>query len=126
VTLSRQLARRLRVLAYADIPLDSPASAIETSPHYLTHDVSLNGGDIGKINAPLREAPIGRPRSASSNAGAWTAPASSRRRAISIYEGGEFQGRVVHTLVRGRPVLREATLVADSAGWGRYISTDTP
>ncbi len=29
---------------------------IETCPHYLTHDISWQGGDIGKINPPLREA----------------------------------------------------------------------
>jgi dihydropyrimidinase len=29
---------------------------IETCPHYLTHDVDWPGGDIGKINPPLREA----------------------------------------------------------------------
>jgi dihydropyrimidinase len=28
---------------------------IETCPHYLTHDVDWDGGDVGKINPPLRE-----------------------------------------------------------------------
>src|SRR5689334_23753891 len=28
---------------------------IETCPHYLTHDVDWSGGDLGKINPPLRE-----------------------------------------------------------------------
>lgn len=28
---------------------------IETCPHYLTHDVDWEGGDLGKINPPLRE-----------------------------------------------------------------------
>jgi dihydropyrimidinase len=28
---------------------------IETCPHYLTHDIGWEGGDIGKINPPLRE-----------------------------------------------------------------------
>ena len=28
---------------------------IETCPHYLTHDVTWSGGDVGKINPPLRE-----------------------------------------------------------------------
>lgn len=28
---------------------------IETCPHYLTHDVDWAGGDVGKINPPLRE-----------------------------------------------------------------------
>jgi dihydropyrimidinase len=29
---------------------------VETCPHYLTHDIGWSGGDIGKINPPLREA----------------------------------------------------------------------
>ena len=185
--------------------------AIETCPHYLTHDVSFTGGDIGKINPPLREASdrealwagiadgsidtvatdhVHRDLSGKQG-GIWSAspgcpgletllpvllseghfrrgiplrrivavlarnPADEmglghrkggivigrdadvavvdlKRRwrldgtgvissaGYSIYEGWEFQGQVVHTLVRGRPVLRDATLVADSAGWGRY------
>ena len=36
----------------------------------------------------------------------------------SIYEGWEFQGQVVHTLVRGRPIYRDGAPVADGAGWG--------
>jgi dihydropyrimidinase len=35
---------------------DGVAIHIETCPHYLTHDVSWSGGDVGKINPPLREA----------------------------------------------------------------------
>ena len=30
---------------------------IETCPHYLTHDVDWSGGDVGKINPPLRTKP---------------------------------------------------------------------
>ncbi len=30
---------------------------IETCPHYLTHDISWEGGDMGKVNPPLREPP---------------------------------------------------------------------
>ena len=29
---------------------------VETCPHYLTHDIAWPGGDVGKINPPLREA----------------------------------------------------------------------
>jgi dihydroorotase-like cyclic amidohydrolase len=29
---------------------------VETCPHYLTHDVGWSGGDVGKINPPLRAA----------------------------------------------------------------------
>lgn len=39
----------------------------------------------------------------------------------SIYEGWSFKGRVVHTLVRGAPVLRDGTLVPGTEGSGRYI-----
>ncbi|MBU8547303.1 MULTISPECIES: dihydroorotase [Roseomonadaceae] len=39
----------------------------------------------------------------------------------SLYEGWEMTGRVVHTLVRGRPVLRDGALVASAAGSGRYV-----
>ena len=35
---------------------DGAAVHIETCPHYLTHDITWQGGDIGKINPPLREA----------------------------------------------------------------------
>lgn len=34
---------------------DGATVHIETCPHYLTHDVSWPGGDVGKINPPLRE-----------------------------------------------------------------------
>lgn len=38
----------------------------------------------------------------------------------SIYEGWELKGRVVHTLVRGRFVLREGLLDATAVATGRY------
>ena len=185
--------------------------AIETCPHYLTHDVSYPGGDIGKINPPLREAAdrealwagiangaidtvatdhVHRDLSGKTG-GIWRAspgcpgletllpvmlseghfrrgiplqrivnvlarnPAQEmglghckgsivighdadvaivdlkqswtlRRDDVvssagySIYEGWEFQGQVVHTLVRGRAIFRDKALMADSEGWGRY------
>jgi dihydropyrimidinase len=40
----------------------------------------------------------------------------------SIYEGRIFKGKVVHTLVRGRFVLRDNVLIDDAIGSGRYIS----
>ena len=185
--------------------------AIETCPHYLTHDVSYPGGDVGKINPPLREAPDREAlwagiadgeidtvatdhvhRDLSGKAGGiWNASPGCPgletllpsmlteghfRRGIplqritdvlarnpaqemglghckgsiaighdadvaivdlkhrwtldragvissagySIYEGWQFQGQIVHTLVRGHPILRDNALVEDSAGWGRY------
>jgi dihydropyrimidinase/allantoinase len=185
--------------------------AIETCPHYLTHDVGFSGGDTGKINPPLREAAdrealwaaiangeidtvatdhVHRDRSGKAG-GIWNASPGCPgletllpvliseghfRRGIplhrivevlarnparemglahakgsivvghdadlavvdlkrswrldrdkvvssagySIYEGWQFQGQVVHTLVRGRPVLRDNQLLADGLGWGRY------
>ena len=185
--------------------------AIETCPHYLTHDVTYASGDMGKINPPLREAcdrealwagiasgaidtvatdHVHRDLSGKAG-GIWAASPGCPgletllpvllseghfRRGIplrrivdvlarnpahemglahakgsiaigrdadfaivdlkqrwtldragvvssagySIYEGWLFQGQVVHTLVRGRTVLRDKELVADGVGWGRY------
>jgi dihydropyrimidinase len=189
------------------------AITIETCPHYLTHDIEWEGGDVGKINPPLRE-PDDREalwdgvvagdidtvatdhvhRDISAKAGGiWkaspgcggletllpvmltdgyheremplgriatllaSAPADAMglshckgrievgldadlaivdlereypyRRAdvrssagYSIYEGRRFKGKVVHTLVRGRFVLRDGALTDDAVGTGRYIS----
>jgi dihydropyrimidinase/allantoinase len=40
----------------------------------------------------------------------------------SIYEGRRFKGKVVHTLVRGRFVLRDGALVDGAVGTGRYVT----
>lgn len=184
---------------------------VETCPHYLTHDIGWEGGTIGKINPPLREAADrealwagladGRidtvatdhvHRDLSGKAGGiWKASpgcpgmetmlpvllseghakrglplariaallAANPARAMglaakgaiapgmdadfavvdpaarwtvtregvlsaagySLYEGWEMTGRVVHTLVRGRPVLRDGALEAGAVGTGRYV-----
>lgn len=185
---------------------------IETCPHYLTHDIDWEGGDIGKINPPLREradrealwagiiagdidtvATDHVHRDISSKAGGiWkaspgcagletllpvmlteghhargiplghiasllsSAPAEAMglrhckgsiavgldadfaivdlnreydyersdvrsSAGYSIYEGRRFKGQVLHTLVRGRFVVRDRALAADSAGSGCYI-----
>ena len=39
----------------------------------------------------------------------------------SIYEGVPLRGRVRHTLVGGRFVLRNSELVTDAVGTGRFI-----
>lgn len=39
----------------------------------------------------------------------------------SIYDGWKLKGRVVHTLVRGRPVLREGRLDERAIGTGSYM-----
>lgn len=185
--------------------------AIETCPHYLTHDVEWQGGAIGKINPPLRLAADREAlwtgirdgqvdtiatdhvhRDISSKAGGiWTASPGCpgmetllqimlsegchRRRipierivellcenparmmglgdrkgmirpghdadfaivdlqgstevgndrvisgaGYSIYDGWNLKGRVVHTFVRGRQVLRDGAPVDDAIGTGRY------
>lgn len=186
---------------------------VETCPHYLTHDVDWEGGDMGKINPPLREAAdraalwqallsgeidtVGTDhvhRDISAKAGGiWNAspgcpgmetmlpvllseghhkrgmtlgqiaavtatnPARAmglghRKGAIapgldadltfidpnatwtlersgvvsaagySLYEGWQFRGRVVHTYVRGRPVVRDGALDAAAVGTGQYVA----
>jgi dihydropyrimidinase/allantoinase len=49
-----------------------------------------------------------------------TADSLATSAGYSIYEGQELRGRVVHTLSRGRFVLRDGRLSDDSAGHGRY------
>ena len=39
----------------------------------------------------------------------------------SIYEGWKFHGRVEHSFVRGRAVLRDRTLQDEAVGTGRYV-----
>jgi dihydroorotase (multifunctional complex type) len=185
---------------------------IETCPHYLTHDISWEGGDIGKVNPPLREASdrealwqgllagdidtfasdhLHRDITCKQN-GIWnaspgcpgletllpvllseghhkrgmaleriadviaTTPArlmglGKTKGAISvgydadltfvdldavwrlersdvvssagfsIYEGWEFHGAVVHTLSRGRFVLRDHEIQDEAVGHGRFV-----
>jgi dihydropyrimidinase len=185
---------------------------IETCPHYLTHDIGWAGGDIGKINPPLRErddcdalwdgilaggvdtvATDHVHRDISSKAGGiWkaspgcagletllpvmltdghhargiplgqiasllsSAPAEAMglrhckgRIAVgldadlaivdldreylygredvrssagySIYEGRRFKGQLVHTIARGRCVVRDRQLMDTEIGSGRYL-----
>lgn len=185
---------------------------VETCPHYLTHDTGWSGGDIGKINPPLRtEADraalwaallagdidtVGTDHVhrdiAAKQGGIWAASpgcpgletllpallseghhkrglslaciaaltATNPARAMglahvkgaiapaldadlafidpngewtldrtdvvssagySIYEGWRFRGRVVHTMVRGRMVLRDGVAEQGVTGWGRYV-----
>lgn len=186
--------------------------SIETCPHYLTHDVSWSGRDIGKINPPLREAAdcaalwggiasglvdtvatdhVHRDAT-SKEGGIWVAspgcpgletllpimlsegfhkrglpirrlvsvlcenPArimglGDRKGMIapgfdadfaiadlnattsvsnanvvssagySIYDGWTLKGKVVHTIVRGKPVVTNGKLVDAAVGHGRYL-----
>ena len=207
-TSSRRGARRRRKRA-RDAGTDI---TIETCPHYLTHDVDWQGGDVGKINPPLREradcealwdglarrrhrhgrdrsrasrhlrqggrhlegvarlpghrdAPAGDAQRGASRArlplgriadargapgramgsrtqgphrgrvSTRTSPSSicrpSTRHAASdlhssagysIYEGVPLRGRVRHTLLGGRFVLRDHELVPDAVGTGRFVA----
>jgi dihydropyrimidinase len=186
--------------------------SIETCPHYLTHDVGWAGGDLGKINPPLREAAdrealwagllsgaidtvatdhVHRD-SSSKDGGIWAASPGCpgmetmlpvlltegyRKRGLSleriaaltstnparkmglghakgaiapgldadfaivdldarwtlnrsdvlssagysIYEGWTFEGRVEHSIVRGRIIMRDRELQPGSVGSGRYV-----
>lgn len=185
---------------------------IETCPHYLTHDIDWEGGDIGKINPPLRERadrealwvgiiagdidtvatdhvhrdisskaggiwkaspgcagletllpvmlteghhargiPLGHIASLLSSAPAEAMGLRHRKGSIavgldadfaivdldreydydrrdvrssagySIYEGRRFKGQLVHTMVRGRFIVRDSALADGQAGSGRYI-----
>jgi len=185
---------------------------IETCPHYLTHDTDWEGGDIGKINPPLRARadrdalwagiiagdidtvatdhvhrdisskaggiwkaspgcagletllpvmlteghhargiPLGHIVSLLSSAPAEAMGLRHRKGSIavgldadfaivdldreyaydrrdvlssagySIYEGRRFKGQVVHTMVRGRLIVRDSALADGQAGSGRYI-----
>jgi dihydroorotase (multifunctional complex type) len=191
---------------------DGATIYIETCPHYLTHDLNWAGGDIAKVNPPIRERAncealwtglltgdidtvatdhIHRDLSAKEG-GIWAASpgcpgmetmlpvliseghhkrglslariteltAGNPARAMgldhvkgairlgldadfalidmasrwrlersdiksgsgySIYEGWDFQGRIVHTMVRGALVLRDGLLDDTHVGSGRYV-----
>ena len=59
-----------------------------------------------------------RPRSRSS-----TTRCSSRARRSTPWHGRPVRGLPVHTLVRGRFVMRERVLVPETRGWGRSVHT---
>lgn len=40
---------------------------------------------------------------------------------FSIYDGWRFQGKVIHSMVRGRFVYRDEQLCADAVGHGKYV-----
>ena len=185
---------------------------IETCPHYLTHDIEWEGGDLGKINPPVRERsdcdalwdgvisgdvdtvatdhvhrdisskaggiwkaspgcagletllpvmltdghhkrgiPLGRIAELLSSAPADAMGLYHRKGRIavgldadlaivdldarytykrenvrssagfSIYEGRTFTGKVLHTVVRGRFVLRDGETVDAAIGSGRFV-----
>ena len=39
----------------------------------------------------------------------------------SIYDGWKLKGKVVHTIVRGQPVVTDGKLVDSAVGYGRYL-----
>ncbi len=44
----------------------------------------------------------------------------------SLYEGWEFTGKVIHTIVRGRPVFEDGALCPDAAGHGQFLQRTLP
>jgi dihydroorotase-like cyclic amidohydrolase len=57
----------------------------------------------------------------------WVAEGANTRSdaGYSIYDGWEFKGKVVHTLVRGRFAMRDGVLCQDGVGMGRLIQRST-
>src|SRR6476619_4776740 len=45
---------------------------------------------------------------------------------FSIYDGWQFKGKVIHTMVRGRFAYRDERLCTDAIGHGRYIRRNIP
>ena len=58
----------------------------------------------------------------------WTAESASMHSdaGFSIYDGWQFKGKVIHTMVRGRFAYRDEQLCADAIGHGRYIRRSIP
>jgi dihydroorotase-like cyclic amidohydrolase len=58
----------------------------------------------------------------------WTADSVSMHSdaGFSIYDGWQFKGKVIHTMVRGRFAYRDEQLCTDAIGHGRYIRRNIP
>ena len=58
----------------------------------------------------------------------WTAESASMHSdaGFSIYDGWQFKGKVIHTMVRGRFAYRDEQLCTDAIGHGRYIRRNIP
>jgi dihydroorotase (multifunctional complex type) len=58
----------------------------------------------------------------------WTADGAAMHSdaGFSIYEGWQFTGKVIHSMVRGRFVYRDEHLCADAIGHGHYIRRSIP
>lgn len=54
---------------------------------------------------------------------AWTADNAGMHSdaGFSIYDGWQFKGKVIHSMVRGRFVYRDEQLCADAVGHGQYV-----
>ena len=50
-----------------------------------------------------------------------TTPSCSRARKITPWHGRAVKGLPIHTLVRGRFVMKDRTLMPDTRGWGRSV-----
>ncbi|MGI4945446.1 MAG: allantoinase AllB [Janthinobacterium lividum] len=99
-------ARRLSLTDYVRLSAGAPARAFGLYP---AKGVLLPGSDADISVVDLaREATL-------------TAAALHSRGRITPFEGRRVRGVPVHTLVRGRFVMRDRTLVQDSLGWGQPV-----
>ena len=99
-------ARRLLLTDYVRLSAGAPARAFGLYP---AKGALLPGSDADIAVVDLaREDTL-------------TAAALHSRGRITPFEGQRVRGVPVHTLVRGRFVMRDRTLVQDSLGWGQPV-----
>ncbi len=99
--------RKLPLGRIAQLVAEAPAAAMGLSHRKGRIAVGLDA-DLAIVDVGGEFTP--RPESLHSSAG------------YSIYEGVPLRGRVRHTLVRGRFVLRDHALVADAVGSGQFVA----
>ena len=73
------------------------------------------GHDRTRAMMPISQSPISTQRPSVSN----TNVVSSA--GYSIYDGWTLNGKVVHTIVRGKPVLKDGKLLDAAVGHGKYL-----
>lgn len=100
--------------AKRDLPLSRIADLVATNPARIMGLGHAKGAVLPGLDADLA---ILDP------AARWTVTRDSvlSSAGYSIYEGWEMTGRVVHTLVRGRFVMRGGAVQDDAVGHGRYV-----
>lgn len=99
--------RKLPLGRIADLTAHNPADAMGLAHRKGRIAVALDA-DFAIVDVQAEHTP--RPDNLQSSAG------------YSIYEGVPLRGRVRHTLVNGRFVLRDYELIAGAVGTGRFVS----